>query len=215
MPTENDPHEKQYLPKEPLDLPREPLDLPKEPVEIPAHTHGSSQQAAHAHASRYSVKTLLSWTAPGRPYKKRGKQYFMSVLLIALFVMVILFLFSEYLLIAVVASLVFVTFALALVPPHPYHYRISSEGITIEDHFYLWQELYDFYFRKQHDQDVLIIRTKAFLPGELSIVLGDIHTEQVKSAILPFLPFREVIHETFMEKSGNWLSKTFPLEKTT
>ena len=139
----------------------------------------------------------------------------MSVLLIALFVMVILFLFSEYLLIAVVASLVFVTFALALVPPHPYHYRISSEGITIEDHFYLWQELYDFYFRKQHDQDVLIIRTKAFLPGELSIVLGDIHTEQVKSAILPFLPFREVIHETFMEKSGNWLSKTFPLEKTT
>jgi hypothetical protein len=175
--------------------------------EIPSHSHVESA------AAQYNVKTLLSWTAPGRPFQKRGKQYFASVLLIMLLVEVILFLFGEYLLMTVVLSLVFLSFSLALVPPHNYHYRISSEGITIEDHFFLWQELYDFYFRRQQNQDVLVIRTKVFLPGELSIVLGAIHKEQVKSILLQYLPFREVVHQSFMEKSGSWLSKTFPLEK--
>lgn len=161
------------------------------------------------------VKTLLSWTAPGRPFQKRGKQYFISVLLITMLFEIIIFLFSEYLLMVVVLSLSFVSIVLAAVPPHPYHYRISTEGITLEDHFYLWQELYDFYFRKQHGEDVLVIRTKAFFPGELALTLGTIHKEQIKSVLLPFLPFREVIHQTFMEKSGHWLSTTFPLEKPT
>jgi hypothetical protein len=181
--------------------------LPSQPIETQPST-------SHHEVPQYSVKTLLAWTAPGRPYQKRSKQYFMSILLITILVEVIVFLFSEYLLMMVILSLAFVASALALVPPHPYHYRISSEGITIEDHYFLWQELYDFYFRTQHAQDVLVIRTKAFLPGELSLVLGGIHKEQVKSILLGFLPYREVIHQTFVEKSGNWLAQTFPLEKT-
>jgi hypothetical protein len=182
----------------------------EKPVDTP--TEETHEQSHHSHT--YAIKTLLSWSAPGRPYKKRGKQYFISLVLIMLLVDVIFFLFSEYLLMAVAASIVFLMYALAAVPPHPYHYKISTEGFTIEDHFYLWFELYDFYFRKQHDQDVLVIRTKAFFPGELSITLGSIHKDQIKDILLPFLPYREVIHETFIEKSGNWLSHTFPLEKS-
>src|SRR3989338_6402390 len=126
--------EEKLFPKEARDLPAGKADLPKEPLELQAET-----QYPH-------IKTLLSWTAPGRPYKKRTKQYFLTSLLIMLLVQVILFLFSQYLLMLVVLSLVFVAFALAIVPPHNFHYRISTEGITIEDHFFLWQELYYFFF---------------------------------------------------------------------
>ncbi|MCL5434782.1 MAG: hypothetical protein M1405_00110 [Patescibacteria group bacterium] len=158
------------------------------------------------------VKTLLSWTAPGRPFKKRTKQYYLTSLLIMLFVEVILFLFSQYMLMLVVLSLVFVAFALATVPPRDFHYRISTEGITVEDHFFLWQELYDFYFKKRNGIDILHVRTHAFIPGELTITLGDISEEHVKSVLLPFLPYREYIKPTFMDKSADWLSKNFPLE---
>ncbi len=158
------------------------------------------------------VKTLLAWTAPGRPFRKRSKQYYLTSLLIMLLVEIILFLFSQYLLMLVVLSLVFVAFALATVPPRNFHYRISSEGITIEDHFFLWQELYDFYFRKRDGVDVLHVRTHAFIPGELTITLGDISEEHVKSVLLPYLPYREYIKPTFMEKSAEWLSANFPLE---
>ena len=129
-----------------------------------------------------------------------------------LLVEVILFLFSLYLLMLVVASLVFVAFALATVPPMNFHYRISTEGITIEDHFSLWQELYDFYFRRIEGIEVLHIRTHSLIPGELTLTLGDIDKEHVKRVLLPYLPYREIIKPTFMEKSGDWLSKNFPLD---
>lgn len=202
-------HEEKFLPKEPLDLPRPELDLPLPEKEIPAHASAQKNPG-----SEHTIKTLLAWTAPGRPFRKRSKQYYMSALLIMLFVEIILFLFSQYLLMILVLSLVFVAFALATVPPHNFHYKISTEGITIEDHFFLWQELYDFYFKKRQGADVLHIRTQAFLPGELTITLGNIDREHIKSVLLPYLPFREVVRPTFMEKSGDWLTKNFPLEKT-
>lgn len=172
------------------------------------HTEKENEPQHHA------IKTLLAWTAPGRPFRKRQKEYFASVLLIALLVSIILFLFSQYLLILVVASLVFVAFALATVPPHDFHYKITTEGIRIEDHFYLWQELYDFYFKKRDGTKILHVRTHAFIPGELTITLGDLHEDQVKSALLIYLPYREVVRKTFVEKSGDWLSRNFPLENT-
>lgn len=182
-------------------LPKEPLDLPQGP---PQASQNNNQQ----------VRTLLSWSAPGRPFQKRSKEYYMTSLLIMLFVEIILFLFSQYLLMVVVISLVFVSFALASVPPRDFHYRISTEGITVEDHFYLWQELYDFYFKKRGDSQVLHIRTHAFIPGELTITLGTMDKEHIKTVMLPYLPYREFIKPTFVEKSGDWLSKNFPLERT-
>lgn len=175
--------------------------LPKEPLEIPDH-------------SPYSIQTLLAWQAPGRPFRKRKKEFYLSSLLIALFIEIILFLFAQYVLMLVVASLIFVTFALATVPPHNFNYRISTEGITVEDHFFLWQELYDFYFKKRDGTIVLHIRTHALIPGELTLTLDNIHEEKIKSILLSYLPYREFVKPTFMEKSADWLSRTFPLERT-
>lgn len=161
------------------------------------------------------TKTLLEWSAPGRPFIKRQKTYYTTSLLIMFFVEVILFLFSQYMLMLVVASLVFIAFALATVPPHNFRYRISSQGIFIEDYFYIWDELYDFFFTKQHNQEVLVLRTKAFLPGEVTVTLGDVTQAEVKHAILPHLPYREYVQQTLGEKMGNWIARTFPLDGST
>ena len=163
-------------------------------------------------AQNHDVITHLEWTAPGRPFTKRTKQYYLTVLLIMLLVEVILFLFSEYLLMVVVLSLVFVGFALAKIPPKDFNYRISSEGIKIEDRFFLWQELYDFYFMKKHGEGALHVRTRAYIPGELIVTLGKESEEDIKNALLPYLPFREYVKPTFLDKAADWLSKNFPLE---
>ena len=161
------------------------------------------------------VRTLLSWKAPGRPFRKRGKQYYLTSILIAFLIEVILFLFSQYLLMLVVASLLFLAFALASVPPRDFHYRISTEGIMVEDHFFIWDELYDFYFKKRNGLDSLYIGTHSFFPGEITIPLEKIDREHVKQILVHFLPYREFVKPTFMEKSADWLNHNFPLEKTT
>ena len=164
------------------------------------------------HTQENDVITFLEWVAPGRPFKHRTKQYYLTALLIMLLVEIILFLFSEYLLMFVVFALVFVSFALASVPPKDFKYRISSQGVQIEDRFFIWQELYDFYFYQKEDYETLHIRTKDYLPGELIITLGNESKDTVKNALLPYLPFREFVKQTFVDRAAGWLSKNFPLE---
>ncbi len=174
-------------------------------------SHESSHHTEHAY---HDVRTLLSWDAPGRPFRKRSKQFYTTALLITLLIEVILFLFSQYLFMVLIVSLVFAGFALTSIEPKTFRYKISTEGVTIEDHFYLWQELYDFYFRRYDGQDTLHIRTQSFLPGEIILTLGELHRDQLKHAILPYLPFREYVKPNFQENLGDWLYKNFPLEKS-
>lgn len=172
------------------------------------------EKSQEEHSSEYhnDVRTLLSWSAPGRPFRKKRKEFFLSGLLVVFLIEVILFVFSEFMLMFVVGALYFLAIALNIVPPKNFHYRISTEGIKIEDHFYLWGELYDFYFKHIDGSDILIVRTEAFFPGELRISMGDLPRDHVRRALIKYLPYREYVKSTFMERSGDWLSRNFPLE---
>lgn len=186
--------------------------LPEPEKELPSGAEEKTTHQEQQTNNSHEVQTLLSWSAPGRPFRKKSRQFYSTVILIALLFEVILFLFSQYTLMFVVVALVFVSFVLVSVPPRNFQYRISSEGVTVEDHFYLWRELYDFYFRKRDDQDILCIRTVDMIPGVLTITLGEMPADHAKGVLLPYLPFRELIKPTFIEKSSNWLSRNFPLE---
>ena len=163
----------------------------------------------------HEVKTLLDWEAPGRPFKRRSREYFINAFLLTMIIEIILFLFSQYLLMFVVFSLLFLSYAMASVPPRSLSYQISSEGVRVENHFYIWKELYDFYVLKQYDDETIYIRTNLFYPGELTIMPGDHDTEEIKKLLARYIPFREYVEPTFLQRSGEWLERNFPLEKNT
>jgi hypothetical protein len=161
------------------------------------------------------VSTILSWHAPGRPFKKHSKEYFINGLLILTTIEIIAFLiFHDLYLASAIFSVAFLWFALSIVPPHIFYYKITSEGILIENTFFIWEELYDFYFAEHHGVDVIKIETNAYVPGELTLVLGDITKQRMREALLPFLPFREYVSPSFTQKASDWLGKNFPLEKS-
>lgn len=163
-------------------------------------------------ASYHDVRSLISWTAPGRPFRKKGREFYLSCLLIFMLVEVIVFLFGQYQLMLAVGAITFLSIVMAAVPPKDFHYRISTEGIKVEDHFYIWAELYDFYFKRIDKVDTLIVHTEALIPGELKITLGSISRDHARQVLINFLPFREVVRQTLMEKSGEWLSHNFPMD---
>ena len=199
------------LPKEHLDLPKPqealPVDLPKE---IPSHTTSSRD---YFEEEDTQVKTLLSWHAAGRPFRRREKEYYINIAVITLALLVILFLFSQYLLMLLALAVVFLNYALTTVAPHDFRYRITNQGITIENHFYYWDELYDFYFKNEDGEQMLHVATRYYFPGELILTLGTIHREQIQSVLIKYISYREVVRPSYMERAGEWLSRTFPLEK--
>lgn len=170
----------------------------------------SAQENLHGYPD---VRTLLSWTAPGRPWRRKPREFYLSTLLVFFLIEVIVFMFAQYQLMLTVAALTFLSIVLSIVQPKDFHYRISTEGVKIEDHFYIWTELYDFYFKKVDKVDTLIIRSEALIPGELKLTLGDVSKDHARRVLINFLPYREYVKQTFMEKSADWLSHHFPLER--
>lgn len=169
------------------------------------------QEDAISHGS--DVKTLLTWSAPGRPFRKKGREYYVFIFVLLVLFEIILFLFSQYELMVVVLSLAFLSVVLSSVPPRNFHYKITTQGIQIEDHFYIWDELYDFYFRSVESVDTLVVRTVSIFPGELRISLSGAGREHVRQVLVRYLPYREVVKSTFLERSADFLSRTFPLER--
>jgi len=177
------------------------------------HKHTEPHQSLPIPPEFYDVEEILSWHAPGRPFKQHSREYFINAFLITVAVEIILFFFSQYMLMVLVLSLVFLAFALASIPPRSFSYIISTEGILVDKDFFIWDELYDFYFMKIHGKDVLHVRTKTLFPGELVITLGDVPPEQIKGVLLLYLPFRIHVEPGFVQKAGDWLERNFPLER--
>ena len=158
------------------------------------------------------VKTLLSWTAPVRPFRKRNRSYYTTIAVLVVLAILIAFLAQEFILIGAILALVFVTYVLAFVPPGDVIYKISTQGVTIGDHFYFWHNLDSFWFKEKEGQKVLFIQSQFNFPGQLMMVLGSQDEEKIKRVVARFLPFHEIPQIPFLERWGETLQKHFPLE---
>ncbi len=163
-------------------------------------------------AETHEVKNLLTWKAKARPYRKRKREFFLMVAFVTLCFLVILFLFKEWTLMLAVLSIAFLTVVLYTIEPHEVEHRITTQGVITGEHAYLFKELYDFWFSEKDGHTVLYLHTYAFFPGVLSLLLGDLEEKTVRDVLVKYIPYREVMAKTFMDKAGNWLSKNFPLE---
>ncbi len=158
------------------------------------------------------IKTFISWEAPARPFKKKDRSYYTTIAILAILLILIAFLAREFLLIGVIFSFAFVAYVLAFVPPRSITYKISTQGITIGEDFYLWHYLDAFWFKEKEKSKVLHIQTRLRFPAQLMLVLGDENEEKVKKIVSRFLPYVEVPYKSWMEKWSEGLQKHFPLE---
>ena len=158
------------------------------------------------------VRTLLSWEAPSRPFRKKDRSYYTTIAIIVVLLMLITFLMREFLLMGTLLALAFVSYVLAFVPPHDIKYRISTQGITVGEDFYFWHFLDAFWFKEKDKHKILIIQTRFRFPNQLMLVLGNQNEEKVKKMLARFLPFVEVPYKSWMEKWSEGLQKNFPLE---
>lgn len=159
------------------------------------------------------VKTLLTWQAPSRPFRKKNSSYYTTIAILVILLALIAILIQEFLLIGVILALTFVTYVLAFVPPHDVNYKISTQGVTIGDHFYFWHELDSFWFKEKEGFKVLFIQTLLRFPGQLMLVLGPpAGGEEVKKIVARFLPFHEIPRMSTFDRWAEGLAKHFPLE---
>ncbi len=162
--------------------------------------------------NRNEEKIELAWEAPSRPFKKRDREYYTTVAIIVFLLSLILFFAGQFLVIAVVLSLGFVSYVLASVPPDMVRISISNFGIHVGDQMYYWQELGRFWFSTKYKADLLHIETARAFPAQLAILLGQTSVDEVKKAMLKYSVF-EKPRATWLDNASKWMQDKFPLEK--
>jgi len=192
-------------------MPEENLPEQKLPPNPPPETLGAEPQPIEVMAVR-QLKVLFTWKAPLRPFKKRDKEFWTTVLAIIFLLSLILFLAGgQFMLIAVIISLAFVYYVLSTVPPEEVEYRITNKGVAFEDRSYDWDLLWRFWFSDKYDQRLLNIDTRLSLPGRLTFVVKKEDEPKIKEIMEKYL-LNEEAEPTFFDKASAWLAKKVPLD---
>jgi hypothetical protein len=155
-------------------------------------------------------EVILEWSSPSRPFKKRNRQFFSTIGIIALLISLILFFAGQVLIIAVVISVVFLGYVLATVPPDTIKHRITTYGINSDGILYYWEELGRFWFDTKLGQQLVSIETDRF-PIRIVLLLGDQPEELIRDILSEVLLEERPIPST-LEKMANWLEEKIPLE---
>ncbi len=207
---------KQNLLSSNLDTP----ELPRDDAQAqewmhPHHTQPVSHSTQDDFDDDYydPVKTILTWQASSRPFRKKDRSFYTTATILVVLTSLIALLAGQIMLIGVLFALLFLVYVLNFIPPQEAHYKISTQGITLDDHFYHWEELDSFWFNEKEGHKLLYVLTHLRFPGVVIMVLGDeVSQDEVKRVVARYLPFHEIAPKTLMDKWSESLQKHFPLE---
>ncbi len=153
-------------------------------------------------------RDLATWQAPARPFKRRNKEFYVTIVAIAAIVGLVLFLVEGFMPVILIVSLIFLFYVLNTVEPEEIEYKITSKGIKVADKRTGWGVMVRFWFSKRFDNELLVVETLT-LPGRMEFVINLEQKENIKKALLRYLP-EEKASPSSLDKAANWFSKKLP-----
>lgn len=160
---------------------------------------------------REPERDLVTWTAPARPFKRRDRQFYVTVFAMAGIVGLVLFFAEGAMPVILIVSLVFLYYVLSTVPPEDVEYKITSKGIKVSGKLTEWPYLTRFWFAKRSGSEILIFET-LLIPGRIEFIIKDDMKEKLKKEISAHIPYEEVPAGSF-DRVTEWFAKFLPGNK--
>lgn len=153
-------------------------------------------------------KELVSWTAGARPFKKRNKEFYITLIAMAAVVGLILFLVEGWMPVILIISLIFLFYVMNTVEPETIEYKITNKGVRVAAKTTTWDSMRRFWFSRRFDSDLLIIET-TYVPGRMELVIDPSKKEELKKILSKYL-IEEEASPSFLDRSANWFTKRMP-----
>lgn len=153
-------------------------------------------------------KTLFFWTAPARPFKRRDRDFWVTVIVITVIIGLILFFAEGFMPVILIISIIFLYYILSTVEPENIEYKITTWGIKMADKLNPWNNLNRFWFTRRFNDEVLVLEAYT-LGGRLDIVIKKSDKEKIKSTLSKYL-LHEEAPPSIIDKASNWASKKLP-----
>ena len=107
----------------------------------------------------------------------------------------------------------FLSYVLATYKPEDARHQITTLGVRTDDKLYEWDKLSNFWLKKQWDQEVVICKTFAALPGVILLVIDSKKREDIIKEIGEKIPLVKPT-DSFVDKASKWLGNKIPLENS-
>jgi hypothetical protein len=162
-------------------------------------------------------KTLISWTTFSRPFQKKDREFWSTVLATLALISLILFFVQEWFLIATFLSLAFLYYVLTTIEPEKITYRITNKGVYLPgtQQRIDWDWLESFWLSDKWGWKILNIRTRMLeSPRLVHLVINKDKEKQLKRVLFRYLP-EEPEKPTFIDKLSAWLYRQLPIESKT
>lgn len=153
-------------------------------------------------------KVLINWTAPTRPFKRRTKDFYVSLIAISSLVGLILFIIEGIMPVILLIALVFLFYVLSTVEPEKIEYQITNFGIKVGDRRTPWDMMGRFWFTQRFGSELLILEIFQ-LPGRMELVIDGTDREKVKQILTDYL-VHEKAPPSWLDKAANWATKRLP-----
>src|SRR5689334_17210894 len=121
---------------------------------------------------REEEKVILSWTAKSRPFKRRSRDFYVTLMSVAVLIGLLLFIIEGILPVLLVGALVFLFWVLSTVEPDQITYEITNRGIKIAGHTTAWDQMGRFWETDRLGAKLIVIET-AQLPGRMEMVVDN------------------------------------------
>lgn len=153
-------------------------------------------------------KILFSWRAPERPFKKRGRDFWVTVITIASLFGVILFFAEGAMSVVLIVALVFLFYVMSTVEPQSIEYHITNKGVKISERTTEWQFLTRYWFSSRFDTPLLIFEMNV-IPGRLETVIQDKDKPSIRKALKDYT-VEEEVPPSGLDNAANWFAKKLP-----
>jgi len=153
-------------------------------------------------------RDLVIWEAPSRHFKKRGREFYISIFAIVALVGFIFLIIEGIMPVILLASLTFLFYVLSTVEPDKIQYKITNKGIKIAEKITEWDFISNFWFSEKSGAITLNIQTLLF-PGKLELIVDGGKRKEIKKNLLKYVP-EEKTPTSSGEKALKWVSKRIP-----
>lgn len=177
---------------------------------MPAQEEGAfkEEEPRPVVVQREAEKDLLVWSAPARPFKRRNRDFYITIIAIAAIFSLVLFLVEGFLPVVLIVSLVFLFYVLSTVEPEKVEYKITNKGIKFAGKRTDWPMMTRFWFTKRFDVHLLVIETLVF-PGRLELVIEPELEPEINRVCSRYL-VNEEVPPSQLDKAANWFAKRLP-----
>jgi hypothetical protein len=191
-----------------------PTAMPAEEVHINDEKGDTTPQGAGIPATEGTKKKLIeekdiySWKAPSRPFKRRNREYFITIIAMAAIVALVLFFAEGFMPVLLIVALVFLYYTLNTVEPEEIIFSITNTGVRIADRKIEWEIVKKYWFSKKMDTQVLVLGL-GIIPGRMDLVINPGDEERIRKAMKGHAPEEET-PPSQIDKTIDWVSGKLP-----